>query len=164
MKSYKLTLVAAVVTVAVFTPMYPGITQEHKGQELVLKTIKARQAGFRLYNFYASPLFGMAKGKLKYDAKLAKSMSENLRAVTHLDNGIMWLKGSDNIVYAGKTRALPEIWNTYPKFTKNGQILADATTALAKVAGNGLDALRSEIGNVGNACKNCHKTFRAEKF
>jgi len=161
MKYYQSVLVAAAVAVAVFIPVHPGMTQD---KDPVLEVIEARQAGFKLYKFYAGTLFGMAKGEVEYDAEVAKTMSGNLKAVAHLDNGAMWPQGSDNVAYAGKTRALPEIWTTYPKITENGKALAEATAVLAEVAGNGLAALRSKIGAVGNACKNCHEAYRAEDF
>jgi len=45
---------------------------------------------------------------------------------------------------------------------EKGQALADASAALAEVAGDGLDALRSKVGAVGQACKGCHDDFRAD--
>ena len=62
-----------------------------------------------------------------------------------------------------RTRArrepLPEIWSTYPAVGEKDQALKDAAAALAEVAGDGLDALRSKIGAVGKACKGCHDDF-----
>jgi cytochrome c556 len=42
--------------------------------------------------------------------------------------------------------------------------MTDASAALASVAGEGLDALRSKIGDVGKSCKGCHDNFRAKDF
>ena len=136
----------------------------HADDDPVLKAIKARQAGFQLYSFYAGHLFAMAKGEMEYDAELASTMAQNLNTVANLSNGAMWPQGSDNEAYAGKTRALPEIWTTYPAIGEKSQALKDATAAMVEVAGNGLDALRSKIGAVGQSCKGCHDDFRAEDF
>ena len=130
----------------------------------IAKAIKARQSGFQLYSFYAGQLFAMAKGEQEYNADLASAMANNLVAVTNLSNGIMWLPGSDNEARKGDTRALPEIWAEGSNVGEKSQALKDAALAVSMVAGDGLDALRGEIGNVGDACKGCHDDFRAEDF
>ena len=127
------------------------------------KAIKARKAVMTLQSWYAGPLFMMAKGDMDYDAEMAKIYAEHLDAMANVEGGAMWPQGTDNGAYEGKTRALPEIWTTYPEVAKKGEALSEAAAALAAVAGDGLDALRSKIGPVGKACKGCHDDFRAEQ-
>ena len=127
------------------------------------KAIKARQAVMTLQSWYAGPLFQMAKGDMDYDAAMAKTYAEHLNMVANAEGGAMWPPGTDNGAYEGKTRALAEIWTTYPEVAKKGEALSEAAAALAAVAGDGLDALRSKIGPVGKACKGCHDDFRAEQ-
>ena len=128
------------------------------------KVIKSRRAVMSLQSWYAGPLFQMAKGDMEYDAEMAGNYAAHLNIIANLDGGAMWPPGTDNGAYAGKTRALPEIWSTYPAVGEKDQALKDAAAALAGVAGDGLDALRSNIGAVGKACKGCHDDFRAEKM
>ena len=128
------------------------------------KAIKSRQSVMSLQSWYAGPLFQMAKGDMEYDAEMAGNYAAHLNIIANLDGGAMWPPGTDNGAYAGKTRALPEIWSTYPAVGEKDQALKDAAAALAGVAGDGLDALRSNIGAVGKACKGCHDDFRAEKM
>lgn len=128
----------------------------------VEKAIKARQAAMVLRSWNAGPLFGMAKGKIEYDAELAVALANNLKVEAHMSNNTMWPGGSDNVAYEGKTRTLPETWSTWPAVGEAGQAYKDATIALAEVAGNGLEALRSKIGDLGNGCKGCHDDFRAD--
>jgi len=127
------------------------------------KAIGARQAVMKLQSWYAGPLFGMAKGDLEYDADMAKAYAAALSTMATIEGGAMWPPGTDNGAYAGKTRALPEIWTTWPEAGEKANALSEATAALAGVAGDGLDALRSKIGAVGQACKGCHDDFRAKK-
>ena len=127
------------------------------------KAIKARQAVMTLQSWYAGPLFQMAKGDMEYNAEMAKTYAAHLSLMADAEGGAMWPQGTDNGAYAGKTRALPEIWTTWPEAGNKAQALSEAAAALAAVAGDGLDALRSKIGDVGNACKACHDDFRAEK-
>jgi len=130
----------------------------------IAKAIKARQSGFQLYSFYAGQLFAMAKGEQEYDANLAATLANNLVAVTELSNGMMWLPESDNVARKGDTRAQPEIWAEGSDIGDKSQALKDAALAVSLVAEDGLDALRGEIGSVGEACKGCHDDFRAEDF
>lgn len=127
------------------------------------KAIKARQAVMKLQSWYAGPLFQMAKGDMDYDAAMAKTYAEHLNMMANVEGGAMWPEGTDNRAYAGKTRALEEIWTTWPAVGEKDQALKDAAAALVAVAGDGLDALRSKIGPVGKACKGCHDDFRAEQ-
>lgn len=128
-----------------------------------LKAIKARQGVMQLRSFNAGPLFGMAKGKIEYDAELASMLANNLLLMTKMNNGRAWPKGSDNDAYFGETGALPEIWSTYPEIAEKGKAYVKAVTELAAVAGNGVDALRSKIGALGKGCKGCHDDFREKK-
>jgi cytochrome c556 len=128
-----------------------------------LKAIKARQGVMQLRSFNAGPLFGMAKGKIEYDAELANMLANNLLMMTKINNGRTWPKGSDNAAYKGKTTALPEIWSTYPEVAEKGKAYVKAVTELAAVAGNGVDALKSKIGALGKGCKGCHDDFREKK-
>ncbi len=128
-----------------------------------LKLIKARQSEMQLKSFNAGPLFGMAKGKIEYNAELAAMLANNLLLQTKLDMGRAWAEGTDNVAYEGKTAALPEAWSTYPEIAEKGKAYVKAVTELAPVAGNGLDALKSKISALGKGCKGCHDDFREEQ-
>ena len=129
----------------------------------LMKAIKARQGEMQLRSFNAGPLFGMAKGKIDYDAEMAKKLAGNLKLLLDLDNGRAWAKGSDNENYAGKTTSLPKIWTTYPEIGEYGKKYVMAVNELAAVAGDGRDALKSKIGALGKSCKGCHDEFREKK-
>jgi cytochrome c556 len=125
--------------------------------------IKARQGEMQLRSFNLGPLFGMAKGKIDYDAEMAKTLAGNLKLMLDLDNGRAWAQGSDNEKYAGETTALPKIWTTYPEISEYGKKYVMAVNELVAVAGDGQDALKSKIGAVGKSCKGCHDEFREKK-
>jgi len=128
-----------------------------------LKLIKARQGEMQLKSFNAGPLFGMAKGKMAYDANLAATLANNLLLQTKMDLDRAWAKGTDNVAYKDKTDALPEIWSTYPDIAEKGKAYKKAVTDLAAVAGDGIDALKSKIGALGKGCKGCHDDFRVKQ-
>ncbi len=125
--------------------------------------IKARQCEMQLRAFNVGPLFGMAKGKIHYDAEMANKLAGNIKLMLDLDNGRAWAQGSDNEKYAGETTALPKIWTTYPEISDYGKKYVMAVNELVAVAGDGRDALKSKIGAVGKSCKGCHDEFRDMK-
>ncbi len=125
------------------------------------KAIKARQGLMQVYSFNLGMLSAMAKGEKDYDAEVAALAATNLSTVAGMNSGSMWPQGSSNEDH--KTRALPEIWSTYPKVAEKDKALAESSAALAAVAGDGLDALKGSIGDVGKSCKGCHDDFRAKK-
>jgi cytochrome c556 len=63
---------------------------------------------------------------------------------------------------AGKTRALPVIWERPEDFKAAQKVFSDAAPKLLSAASSGdLAAVKSTYGELGKACKNCHDTFRA---
>ena len=128
-----------------------------------LGLIKARQGDMQVRAYSAVPLFNMAKGKIPYDAAQAGKLANNLKVLLQLDMGAAWAAGTGNDKYGDKTKALPEIWSTYPKIAESGKKYKAAVEDLAAVAGNGLDALKSKIGALGDACKGCHDDFRKKE-
>ena len=119
---------------------------------------------FQLYAYHSGLLGAMAKGEIEYDAEIALEAAKNLEAVSKLGQSTFWPQGSDNSNSENaKNRALPEIWETFPDILEKVEGLQKATTALAAVAGGGLDALKANMGDVGQACKACHQDFRAKK-
>ena len=128
-----------------------------------IKLLKARQGEMQLRAFSAGPLFGMAKGKVEYDAALASKLANNLKTLLSVDVGSAWKQGTDVAAYPGKTTALGKIWSTYPEISNYGKKYATAVNELAAAAGNGLDALKPKISAVGKTCKGCHDEFREKK-
>lgn len=151
MKAILTTATAAAVAVA--TLAGTASANEH--------AIKARQAMMQLYAFNLGQLGAMAKGEVDYNSDAAMAAASNLLAAATMNQSAMWPQGTDNESMPGKTAALPAIWTTFPKIAENGKALVDAATLMAAEAGNGLDAVRANIGAVGGACAACHKAYRA---
>ena len=58
---------------------------------------------------------------------------------------------------------MPELWDNMGDAQSKQTALIAATGTLAEVAGDGLDALRANLGPVGQACSACHKVYREPK-
>jgi cytochrome c556 len=127
--------------------------------------INARQSGMTLYAYNLGLLGAMAKGSTPYDAKIATEAAHNLLSVSLMKNSTMWPAGSDIDApgLANKTRAKNKIWSNFPEVGEKHQTLTENLTNMSLVAGDGVEAIRANIGSVGKACKGCHEQFRQEK-
>jgi cytochrome c556 len=123
--------------------------------------IGARQGYMKMVVFNAKPLFGMAKGKVDYDADLASALADNLLQLSQMNTARMWPKGSDGDEYL-ESNALPEIWADGSDFKKREQAFKDAVAELATAAGDGQSNLRAKVAGLGKSCKACHDDYRAE--
>ena len=151
--------VAAALALAVFAGSgVASAQQDHSG------AVKARQAHMQLNGFFMGQLAAIAKGQVPYDAAQATGVVNSLLALNTMDTGAMWPPGSDNQALPGKTRALPEIWTTFPAVMEKANALTAALEAMVVAAGTDLASLQGAFGAVGAGCGGCHRPFRAEKF
>lgn len=128
------------------------------------KAVKARQGQMQVVSFTLGPIAAMAKGEMDYDAEIAMTNAKNMEALAKLKTGAMWPEGSDNASLGeDKTRALPAAWAADSKVGEKHMAWVDASTNLAAVAGDGLDALKPAVAEVGKSCGGCHDDYRAEK-
>jgi len=141
-----------------------GTAVSANADEALEGKIKARQGYYQLVLSNAGPLFGMAKGDVEYDAAAASTAASNLKILSTLDTGSLWVAGTSKEEMPGKTRALKKIWDTYPAIGEKLEAFNNAVDAMAANAGSGLDGLRANIGALGAACKGCHDEFRADVF
>ncbi len=124
------------------------------------RVIDARQAHMGLYGFYLTPLGQMAQDRIPYDAAVASAAASNLAAMAAIDQAAFWVDGTDSASVTG-SRARAEIWTDADGYASAKQGMADATAALALVAGDGIDALKGAFGPVGQSCGACHQNYRA---
>ncbi len=150
-----------VAAIAAMMAMATALADQHKFAD----EIQARQSLMQVYRFNLGVLGGMAKGDREYDADLASAAANNLLAVANMKNGAMWPAGSseDGEGLADYTAAKADNWSNYPVVMEKQKALRAALETMAAEAGNGLDAVRANIGAVGKGCKGCHEDFRASR-
>lgn len=128
------------------------------------KAVKARQSLMQVVAFNLGPLGAMAKGEMEYDAEAAATSAKNLEALSKLDQSGMWPEGSDSeSLGEDKTHALPAGWAADSKAMEKHEAWAEASAQLAAVAGDGLDAMKPAVAEVGKSCGGCHDDYRVEK-
>lgn len=122
------------------------------------KQLKARQSFMQVYAYNLGLLGAMAKGGAEYDAEIANSAAK-------MENSPMLSAGSgaDDDGLADKTRAKAEIWSSFPEVGEKHKNLTTALTNMAEQAGIRLDAVKANMGTVGDGCKGCHENIRVPK-
>lgn len=158
----KKTLLVTLATVALGATTFVTFAQD---EAPFANQIDARQSLMHVYRFNLGMLGAMAKGEMPYDAAQASDAANNLLAASKMRNGAMWPAGSDMSAAGleGVTWAKPEIWSNMSDVGEKSRALTAALETMAAVAGDGLDAVRSNMGAVGDGCKGCHEPFRASK-
>jgi cytochrome c556 len=126
--------------------------------------ITARQGFMQLVSWEAGPLFGMAKGEVAYDAGAASAHAANLHALYQYPFPSLFLAETSKDDRPGKTRALPDIWADMAKFEGAFHDIQAAVDLVNAEAGKGQPELAAAVGELGKACGECHKPFRAKDF
>ena len=120
--------------------------------------IKYRKAAMSLQGYHVGRIFGMANGKVPFDAKVVASDAEVLLTVTRLPF-VAFVEGTDK----GDTKADPKIWSDKDKFMAAATTMQDAVVKLNAAAKTGnIDTVKAAVGETGKACKACHDNYRKE--
>lgn len=107
---------------------------------------------------HITALFAVLDGEVSYDAHLAG------HAAAMAALGVMIPDVFPEGSLGGESRAKPEIWQQWDKFTAAADNLAVAAGRLEAAARAGDPAaIGAEAGAVGDACGGCHKVFRVKK-
>lgn len=121
--------------------------------------VKQRQAVMTLQLKYFGPLFGMAQGRVPFNAQVAQRNAGFLDNLTRMS----W-DGFDPSTRGVKSRALPAVFDNSAKFKENASRLENETAKLAAVSRSGDEAaVKAQIGAVGKVCGSCHDDFRAQE-
>jgi len=121
--------------------------------------VKYRQGVMQVQGFHVGRLFGMANGRIPFDAKVAAADAAVLEAVSRLPY-IAFTDGSDTVA---SSRAKPEIWKERAKFDAAANKTADDIAKLNVAAKTGnLDQIKTAVGAVGASCKACHDNYQAQ--
>lgn len=101
-------------------------------------------------------------GKAQPDLSSVKSNAAVIEALARQIPS--WFPAGTGQQSGVKTEALPQIWQQAPIFRQRASGLAGAAHQIAAQAASGnLVATRAAAGDLGNACKSCHDTFREKK-
>jgi len=135
-----------------------GIAQGAYAQAKPEVLVKQRQAVMTLQFKYFGPLFGVAQGRVPYNAA---TVQRNAGLLDNLSR-MAW-DGFEASTKGEKSRALPAIYDNKAKFMQYAAQLENETSKLVSVSKGGDEAaVKAQIGAVGNACNSCHDDFRSK--
>jgi cytochrome c556 len=100
----------------------------------------------------------MAKGKVKFDAAKAAEAARDIE-LTAKKIHELFPEGTDG----HPSEAKPDIWTRWDDFSGDADALQAAAKALATALETGAAGWKGDFKGVIDACKTCHKSFRAEK-
>jgi cytochrome c556 len=145
-------LILAAATVAALATALPAAAQWQKPED----AIKYRQSAMALQSNHLGRVFGMAQGRVPFDAKVAAEQIEIVAMLNKLQF-VAFIDGSDK----GDTKAKPSIWTDKDKFAAAVAKSQDDVLKLAAASKTGnLDQIKAAVGAVGGRCQGCHGACR----
>ena len=116
--------------------------------------ISYRQSAMFIQNQHFGRIAAMANGRAPFDASSAAANADSVAGISKLP----WPAFGAG-TEGGKAR--PEIWKEQAKFKELSEKLQAETDKLQTVAkGGNLEAIKAQVGAVGQTCKACHDDFR----
>lgn len=122
--------------------------------------IADRQAVMKENARQVGTLVKMVKGESAFDAAAV------LAALTALNNSVQKIDvaasfpaGSDQ----GDTTASPNIWEDPAGFQAEVDKFKAVTASAVAAPAQDLDALKAQVGTIGQTCGTCHEAFRVKK-
>ena len=150
------TITKAIVTVGTAVALTAGTAISVSADDKA--AIKYRQAVMKAQVGHMGGVVAIIKGQVPYKDDLV-AHATGLRDMAKILPNAFKIKTT-----GGKTRAKPEIWKDAKDFEQKIMDLQTATADfLAAAESGGPEAAGGKLGAVGDACKGCHKKFRAKK-
>ena len=121
--------------------------------------IETRQAGYT----YMGWSMGKIKASLEgdYNPDQVAAAANTIAAIANSGMGALYGPGTDKAIGDVKTRVKPELFENMQDVGQLATDFKDAANNLAEVAADGdRDAVKAAFGEVGEACKACHKKYR----
>jgi cytochrome c556 len=118
-----------------------------------------RQSTMFMMGQHVGALAAMVRGDKPFDQEVFVANAEKVQMFSTMPWDSFWVPGSDQ----GKHRMKPEIFKEKDQFLSNSKRLQEETAKLVLVAKTGdQGAIKKQFGAVGQACKHCHESYRAE--
>jgi cytochrome c556 len=119
--------------------------------------IEDRQAFMKQNGRLLGAAATFAKGEKPFDAAEVQAALEAFNEhAQSLDVAVLFPEGSSE----GDTRASPKIWEDMAGFQAEVDAYKGTAAAAVEAAPQDVDALRVQVGAIGEACESCHSTYR----
>ena len=122
--------------------------------------IADRQAVMKENAKQVGTLAKMVKGEAPFDAAAVVAALTALNdSVQKIDVAASFPAGSDQ----GDTTASPKIWEDLAEFQAQVDKFKAVTAAAVASSAADVDALKAQVGTIGQTCGTCHEAFRVKK-
>jgi len=126
-------------------------------QSSVQRAVDYRESYMTVLGWNARPMGRMLKGEEPFDEAAFVRHAQDLARAAQLD----LLAGFPEDSATDESDAKDEIWFTWDDFTqKFADFQAAAKTLGETAAGSDVEAVKAAFGDVGEACKACHKQYK----
>ncbi|NEX21921.1 cytochrome c [Thiorhodococcus mannitoliphagus] len=123
--------------------------------------IETRQAGYTFMGWNMGKIKANLQGD--YNAEQVKAAADTIAAIANSGMGALYGPGTDKDIGDVKTRVKPELFENMQDVGKLAGDFTKAADNLAEVAAGGDEsAVKAAFGDLGQACKACHKKYRAD--
>jgi cytochrome c556 len=139
-----------------FLTVATALAFEVQAQANPNQQVAVRKGAMNLQARYAGPLFGMARGAVPYDARIAQRNADYLVMLTQMP----WEDFQPNSIGIANTRAKESILKESEKFKRLADTLqSDAQKLAAAARGGDQSAVKSAAVAMGRTCNSCHESF-----
>lgn len=122
--------------------------------------IANRQAVMKQNGKQVGVLVDMVRGEADFDAAAVRAALSALNdSVQRIDVAASFPPGSDQ----GDTTASPKIWEDMAGFQAEMDKFKAVTAAAAAAPAQDIDALKTQVGAIGQSCSSCHGAYRVKK-
>lgn len=123
--------------------------------------IETRQAGYTFMGWNMGKIKANLEGD--YHSEQVAAAANAIAAIANSGMGALFGPGTDKDVGGVKTRVKPELFQNMEDVGELATNFKDAADSLAEVAAEGDQAaVKSAFGDLAEACKACHKKYRAK--
>jgi cytochrome c556 len=122
--------------------------------------IANRQAVMKENAKHVGVLVDMVKGETDFDAAAVQAALTALNdSVQQIDVAASFPPGSDQ----GDTTASPKIWEDMAGFQAEVDKFKAVTAEAAAAPAQDIEALKAQVGVIGERCSSCHGAYRVKK-
>ncbi|MFD2113561.1 c-type cytochrome [Thiorhodococcus fuscus] len=123
--------------------------------------IQIRQAGYSFMGWNMGKIKANLQGE--YNAEQVSAAANTIAAIANSGMGALYGPGTDKNIGDVKTEVKPELFENMEDVGRLAHDFVAAADNLASVAAGGdKAAVKSAFGDLGAACKACHKKYRAD--
>ncbi|WP_018869568.1 cytochrome c [Thioalkalivibrio sp. ALgr3] len=121
--------------------------------------IEYRQGVFKAFSWNFGPMAGMAQGEIPFNEEMFLERADQLARLADMP----WqgfTEGSD----LGETDAMMEVWEDQETWEQKIADFEEEVSRMTALIDEGADEmqLRRQAGEIGQSCKACHDSFRAD--